>query len=74
MIFEEELRSLLNRYSIENESDTPDFILVDFILGCLNSYNTAMKERDAWHGFAPWGRRTLNFPEFINGSNQKDTT
>jgi len=55
--FETELTSLLNRHSVENECDTPDFILADYIRGCLNTFNLAIKNRDSWHGFVPFGRK-----------------
>lgn len=41
-----ELQSLLNRHSIENESDTPDFILAEFMLNALNAYTTAVNQRE----------------------------
>lgn len=51
MTFNKELEQLLNKYSKENQSDTPDFILCDFILGCLNAFNSATNIRDDWYGF-----------------------
>jgi hypothetical protein len=47
---QEELRSLLNRHCQENESDTSDFILAEYLLDCLKSYNKAVKRRDKWWG------------------------
>lgn len=41
-LFRDELRSLLNRYSRENNSNTPDFILADVMLDALNSYESAV--------------------------------
>ncbi len=55
MAFQEELIDLLNRHSVENESDTPDFILAQVLLGCLKVWNDAVLKRDAWYGFRPWG-------------------
>ena len=46
MSFEEELTGLLNRYSIENESDTPDFVLAQFVLDCLGAWKKATAARD----------------------------
>lgn len=48
--FDMELRQLLNRYSRENASDTPDFILRDYIQGCLTAFNEAVKAREKWYG------------------------
>ena len=53
--FESELIELINRYSIENESDTPDFILANYILDCLNAFKIAVHGRDAWYRFKPRG-------------------
>ena len=61
--FEHELESLLNRYSIENESDTPDFILALFLRRCLNMWASAVQARDRWYGFKPWPRELLPAPE-----------
>lgn len=50
MKFEEELCSLLNRYSKENGSNTPDFILAEFLNKCLGIFGLATLERDRWYG------------------------
>ena len=46
--FRAELRSLLNRYSMENESNTPDFILADYLVDCLASWDRATERRIEW--------------------------
>jgi len=48
--FETELTGLINHYSIENASNTPDFILAQFISGCLESFNGAVQQREKWYG------------------------
>ncbi len=45
-----ELRNAINRYSAENASNTPDFILADYMIGCLDAYNTAVSRRGQWYG------------------------
>lgn len=45
-----ELTSLLNRYSKENSSDTPDHILAAYIEMCLRSFNVSVRNREDWHG------------------------
>jgi hypothetical protein len=47
--FVKELTSLINRYSLENLSDTPDFILSEFLWSCLEAFNRAMLQRKIWH-------------------------
>lgn len=49
-----ELAALLNRHSREILSDTPDFILAQFLINVLKSYEAAIKNRDAWFKFNPW--------------------
>ena len=47
---ESELCSVLNRYSTENASNTPDFILAQFLLGCLAAWNIGVQQRETWYG------------------------
>jgi len=61
VFFEEELRKLINQFSIETESNTPDFILAQYMLGCLSNFNLAVRNRDTWYSFKPFD----NFPEEI---------
>ena len=66
--FEHELESLLNRYSKENDSDTPDFILATYLLDCLRSFNAALVRREVWYGRSrpgtvQEGQVILEFPE-----------
>ncbi len=51
--FEEEIAKVINRFSLENESNTPDFILAEYLSGCLHTYNMAIRGRDRWYGIAP---------------------
>jgi hypothetical protein len=41
---------LLNEYSEENRSNTPDWILAWYMLTCLDAFNRAVREREAWFG------------------------
>ncbi len=45
-----ELERLVNKYSRENASDTPDFILADYMDNCLIAYNSAVYAREKWYG------------------------
>ncbi len=51
--FERELESLINRYSQENLSDTPDFILAEYLLRCLAAWNHGVTAREQWYGRRP---------------------
>jgi hypothetical protein len=47
--FRRDLASLLNRYSLENGSNTPDFMLADYLIQCLLSLDQAINRRAQWH-------------------------
>lgn len=48
--FMDELEKLLNKYSIENESNTPDFILAAYVRKCLLAFAEASRSREKWYG------------------------
>ena len=48
--FEHELASLLNRYSKENGSNTPDSVLAQYLVNCLLAFDYAVTRRDLWYG------------------------
>ncbi len=43
--FDNELRELLNKYSAENGSNTPDFVLAEYMKDCLNAFDKAVTRR-----------------------------
>lgn len=48
--FETELRMLINKHSLEGESaDTPDFVLANYLLDCLDAFTSAVKKRNDWY-------------------------
>ncbi len=48
--FADGLARLINHHSQENASDTPDFILTQYVLGCLAAWNNAVLMREKWYG------------------------
>lgn len=54
-----DLAFLLNGYSRENASNTPDFILARYMLDALEAGEALIRRRDRWYGVdpAPGGRR-----------------
>lgn len=48
--FEQELKFLINRRSKENGSNTPDFVLAQYLLGCLENFDKAVNAREQWYG------------------------
>jgi hypothetical protein len=47
--FKRELKCLINRYSMENDSNTPDFILAEYLYNCLIVFNNTVKKRSDWY-------------------------
>lgn len=47
--FMKELRDLINYYSQENGSNTPDFILAEYLDDCLKAFDKATERRSAWN-------------------------
>jgi len=45
-----DLAQVLNRHSRENGSNTPDFILAQFLANCLDAYDVAIGARAQWYG------------------------
>lgn len=48
--FEKELEHLINQHSKEQASNTPDFILAQFLASCLAAFETAVQQRETWYG------------------------
>jgi len=48
--FEKDLMGVLNKHSKENTSNTPDFALMFFLVGCLDAWNNAMFSRETYYG------------------------
>jgi len=48
--FRKGLENLINLHSLENGSDTPDFILGDYLRHCLEAFDNAVRTREVWYG------------------------
>jgi len=48
--FTKELEKLINKYSMENGSDTPDFLLAEYLTGCLVTFDKVVLRRSVWYG------------------------
>jgi len=44
--FPHELMQLINKHSIENGSNTPDFILAEYLKQCLEAFDMCVRRRD----------------------------
>ena len=45
-----DLAGVVNRHSIENDSNTPDFILAEFLADQLDAFKKASRQRECWYG------------------------
>lgn len=43
------IRKAINQCSAENGSDTPDFILAEFLMDCLQAFDYALQKRADWY-------------------------
>lgn len=50
MTFEDEIKQTINKYSMENGSNTPDHILAEYLVRCLEAFNFAFRNREKWYG------------------------
>jgi hypothetical protein len=61
--FQQELERLINKHCLENRSATPDFVLAQYIVGCLDVWEKTVIARDKWYSFEPWTRAPLEAPK-----------
>ena len=48
--FEKQLQGLINKHSVENNSNTPDWILAQYLSSCLSVFAIAIQQRETWYG------------------------
>lgn len=51
--FRSELTDLINRHSMENGSNTPDFLLAEYLIDCLAVWDKHVSAREKWYGRGP---------------------
>ena len=44
-----DIAQVVNKYSLEQESQTPDYILAEYMLKSLSNFNRLMRDRDYWY-------------------------
>lgn len=47
--FKKELENLINRFSKESGSDTPDFILANYLDNCLKNFDETIQQRKNYY-------------------------
>lgn len=62
MALQEQISTLLNEASREQDSDTPDFILAEYLMACLCAFEMGVNRRDGWYGLNlnPESRKVAN--------------
>lgn len=48
--FRKKLAAAVNAFGREDMSGTPDFILAQYLDGCLVAFDIAVQQRETWHG------------------------
>lgn len=48
--FRAKVESLINSMCLENGSNTPDFILAEYLADCLETFDKAVIRRERWYG------------------------
>ena len=46
----QEIQEAINRASRESDSNTPDFVLAEYLMNCLNAYEVAVNRRENLKG------------------------
>ncbi len=47
--FRKDIEQVINKHSIENNSNTPDFILAKYLIDCLQTFDEATTRREEWY-------------------------
>ena len=63
--FKDELTALINKHSKENGSDTPDWVLANYLCGCLEVFDETTKIRTDW--YTPKGEPLEILGDFVDG-------
>ena len=50
MSLRNKIEKAINECNAENASNTPDFLLAEFLLDCLTAFDKTTRARDKWYG------------------------
>lgn len=59
---EKDIEVLMNQYNVDTMTDTPDFILAEYLMTCLRNYLVTKANTEEWFG----KRITMNGVEEID--------
>lgn len=65
--FKDALQHLLRNYNVGNESNTPSFMLADYLVACLDAFQETVNWRTQFRGNAP-----ADLPVEAKGKYQRD--
>lgn len=60
--FRKELEALINKHSIDNETNIPDYILSTYLVKYIEHLGHLINYRDQWFNFKPFDKKTLEKP------------
>lgn len=63
---EKEIENLMNKYNIDTITDTPDFIIAEYLMTCLRNYLVTKNKVEKWFG----KRITINGVEELKENKQ----
>ncbi len=46
---DKDIECLINKHSREQDSNTPDFILAEYLMACLGAFEVASNRREGWY-------------------------
>jgi hypothetical protein len=73
MSLREDIQHVVNCNRAENGSDTPDFILAQFLVDCLTAYDGAVAARERWYGREKQSACTIGTGLAPMGTLERDT-
>lgn len=63
--FRKDLEAVINRHSMENGSNTPDFILATYLINCLENFDAATKCRESWYNIPISNEEVAKVPDVV---------
>jgi hypothetical protein len=66
MELRKKLEEAINMVSAENGSNTPDFVLAEYLTDCLAAFDKAVKRRESWYGVNMYPGWNSDKPETLS--------
>lgn len=63
--FRQDLEEVINKHSMENGSNTPDFMLAEYLTDCLRAFDKVMKRRDLWYKKHEWENQPQDYKDWL---------